>query len=70
MDPIANLDEQARIIASTTPDLERLGELVEALDGWLASGGFIPAGWSAQTLRVQRSEAIVFMRDRWESAAF
>ncbi len=57
MDPDANLTElretAARILAdagSTThyqpyTDSERLAELVQALDTWIVSGGFLPADW-------------------------
>lgn len=51
MDPNANLAEQRRIVARVTRgkasdgDLDRLAELVEALDGWLSKGGFLPTAW-------------------------
>jgi hypothetical protein len=54
MDPEANLAEQRRLadaILQGTPTAAdgrravRLAELVEALDGWLSSGGFLPAAW-------------------------
>lgn len=61
MDPNANLEEMrqlaAAILAMTveqageteTADLHadavRLSELVEALDGWISGGGFLPKAW-------------------------
>jgi hypothetical protein len=51
MDPNANLEEQRRIarriLDGDDRDAERLAELVEALDEWLASGGFLPSDWAA-----------------------
>ena len=57
MDPNANLKEQriivARIIADEYPiasdhtrDAARLADLVEAQDGWLSRGGFLPSAWA------------------------
>lgn len=57
MDPDATLDE-LRSLASrvraehrlSQTDVERAGELFDALDGWLVTGGFIPVAWqSART---------------------
>jgi hypothetical protein len=56
MDPNANIEEQARIAAAIVEahdagqrpqqcDVDRLAELVLALDGWLRSGGFLPKAW-------------------------
>lgn len=54
MDPDANLKElrelAQRVLYSVDPDphpqdVERLAELVEALDGWLSNKGFLPAAW-------------------------
>lgn len=57
MDPDANLREMrtlaAKILAATDAegvellevDAPRLAELVEALDGWIRRGGFLPAAW-------------------------
>ena len=51
MDPNANLEEQLRIAAriangeELSTDAERLADLVEALDGWLKGGGFLPQRW-------------------------
>jgi hypothetical protein len=61
MDPTANLEEQRRlakrILACGEEEhprvscrcrvqAERLAELVEALDGWLVGGGFLPSRWA------------------------
>jgi hypothetical protein len=58
MDPNANLAEQRRIVARINEeqysakdliyDAIRLAELVQALDEWIAKGGFLPTAW--QTL--------------------
>ena len=59
MDPDANLKEQRELSASilkdifdgerpNTSDVDRLCELVQAMDGWLSNGGFLPLGWSPQ----------------------
>ena len=51
MDPNANLQEQFRISKRAIDghplptDLERLAELVLALNEWLQSGGFLPSLW-------------------------
>lgn len=58
MDPNANLKEQRELAAKMLHDYEdedgngidqddanRLAELVEALDGWLSKGGFLPGKW-------------------------
>jgi len=52
MDPNANLREQlslARYILAEKSDntigAVRLAELVEALDDWIARGGFLPERW-------------------------
>jgi hypothetical protein len=56
MDPDANLKEQLEIVARVNgnrdqgepPDLDdvqRLAELVEALNEWLLKGGFLPTPW-------------------------
>jgi len=61
MDPTANLREQLEIVRAIL-DLERepieparlriaaerLAELVEALNGWLSRGGFLPVQWRAK----------------------
>ena len=58
MDPNANLAEQRRIVARVTEghdlvdhihDLERLADLVEALDNWIVNGGCLPAAWSKES---------------------
>jgi hypothetical protein len=52
MDPNANLEELRTLVALILSEDEheesdalRLAELVEALDGWIAGGGFLPAAW-------------------------
>jgi len=53
MDPNANLEETRELIRKcfdapeglTGREVDRLCELVEALDGWLVSGGFLPEKW-------------------------
>jgi hypothetical protein len=59
MDPNANLEEQLALAASIIAafddpdgnidipdeDVERLAELVQALDGWIRKGGFLPRDW-------------------------
>lgn len=55
MDPNANLEEQLRLAQrmldvydrhnDNGADGARLAELVEALDAWLAKGGFLPERW-------------------------
>ena len=63
MDPDANLAEQLelanRILACGAGEmedgeLERLAELVEALDEWIKSGGFLPEAW--QVTKVEGRE--------------
>ena len=55
MDPDATLREiRARIVSirqraaleGVDYDAEQLVELVQSLDDWLSSGGFLPADWS------------------------
>lgn len=61
MDPNANLAEQRRIqerlrererdgsedyTDDDVDDWQRLAELTEALDDWIAGGGFLPTAWS------------------------
>lgn len=33
-------------VGDMTATAERLAELIEALDGWLSKGGFLPRRWS------------------------
>jgi hypothetical protein len=69
MDPNANLEEQRRIAihiieaidAGQVPqeaDVDRLAELVLALDGWLRSGGFLPASWARRGADKQLNDRI------------
>lgn len=54
MDPSANLAEMRRIVARVnegdstdhSADLVRLAELFDALDNWIAGGGFLPTAWA------------------------
>lgn len=62
MDPNANLAEQIELAGKIIRDSDtadpstinpvdpddanRLAELVQALDGWLTNGGFLPGRWS------------------------
>jgi hypothetical protein len=64
-DPDANLKEQLDLArqlldegmrCEPSPEVERLAELVEALDGWLGKGGFLPRRW-------ERSKNIVRLED-------
>jgi hypothetical protein len=52
MDPNANLEQQrfiaARLVEAENPDpadVQRLAELVLALDEWIKRGGFLPKDW-------------------------
>lgn len=46
MDPNETLAEMRRLAASADPDdMDRLSQLVEALDDWLRKGGFLPRAW-------------------------
>jgi len=53
MDPNANLEELRRLVRRqlydndlTPAEVTRLAELVEALDEWIAKGGFLPSAWA------------------------
>jgi len=55
MDPDANLASllnlATRLIdddATDADDVQRLAELVLALDGWIKIGGFLPARWTSK----------------------
>jgi len=39
------LDEQLALLGLIRDVAARMGELVEALDGWISKGGFLPAAW-------------------------
>lgn len=64
MDPNATLAEIRLIIARIcegapfVEDERRLAELVEALDGWISRGGFLPAEWSASPRRIVSAERL------------
>ena len=54
MDPTANLEEirklaaiQVHGVGLVEEQFMRLVDLIEALDGWLSKGGFLPVQWSA-----------------------
>lgn len=47
MDPNACLEEILSLCAGDDPDALRLIELMEALDGWIIKGGFLPDRWVA-----------------------
>ncbi len=63
MDPNANLEELRRLVARIQAaqdrddggaaldnhDAWRMAELVEALDGWLSKGGFLPKAWERKS---------------------
>jgi DNA-directed RNA polymerase specialized sigma24 family protein len=57
MDPNANIQEQRRIAVRITrdqydaDDVDRLVELVLALDKWLSAGGHVPYDWMRHTAR-------------------
>lgn len=53
MDPDANLEEQLRLVERLLKKMDvhdalRLVELVEALDGWISNGGFLPKRWGRE----------------------
>jgi len=46
MDPTAALMEIRSITKKLSePDFERLCDLIDALDNWISSGGFLPEDW-------------------------
>lgn len=61
MDPNANLDEQRAIVralldadeldSEALNDALRLAELMQALDDWIAGGGFLPRAWQTSLPR-------------------
>lgn len=54
MDPNAALDELRRLLADRDDGkLERIAELFEALDGWIAGGGFLPRDWQRPEFKIQ-----------------
>ena len=52
MDPTANLKELRELYKSVLKDgsdndtLNRMAELIEALDQWITNGGFLPNQWT------------------------
>lgn len=57
MDPDENLQEQRKLIARANAgpplpgDMDRLVELVEAMDEWLSRGSALPAAWQTRSGR-------------------
>lgn len=58
MDPNATLAEMRRLVGRMlddesehvdSGDAVRLAALLEALDGWITGGGFLPAAWRRPT---------------------
>lgn len=48
MDPNETLREIRELVGSTnTSELLRLAQLVDAMDDWIVSGGFLPSAWGA-----------------------
>lgn len=52
MDPNANLAELRALVKANADaehvsdhDTARMIELVDAIDGWMSKGGFLPAAW-------------------------
>jgi hypothetical protein len=52
MDPDENLKQQRRLAerilrneGGDSHEIVRLAELMQALDEWIAGGGFLPAAW-------------------------
>ena len=39
------VDEQVVLLGSIRDVAARMGELFEALDGWISKGGFLPSAW-------------------------
>lgn len=65
MDPDANLREQRDLLRSyrrknrlTALEAGRLVELVDALDGWISNGGFLPEAWQRVPERLEGAEAV------------
>jgi len=47
MDPNETLKELRKLIKREDPeDIERICELFQSLDAWIAKGGFLPAEWA------------------------
>lgn len=79
MDPDTNLAQTRELVAQLlaqldkeeeidTADVDRLCELVQALDQWIGRGGFLPNAWSgedlnAQTFMASRSEFSRLLQD-------
>lgn len=49
MDPNATLAELRALLGEDrvwdSDDIDRMAELIRALDGWMSSGGFLPKAW-------------------------
>lgn len=79
MDPNANLEQQRELVAELIQkldreeaiddaDVDRLCELVRALDQWIGRGGFLPDDWSGErhhhtTFTASRVEFSNLLRD-------
>jgi hypothetical protein len=75
MDPNANLAEQLRLasdlLSAGEPDMDdalRLAELVEALHGWIAGGGFLPAQWQSRAADRARMDRDCAIQDAEDNA--
>lgn len=77
MDPDACVDQLVGIAQSmladpdhaSEHDVERLAELVCALDGWLRRGGAWPQRWTEDSLRVFRGADETFLRSVVDATA-
>lgn len=70
MDPDACLAEILRLAekqedrgpgpdyADLVGDLDRMAELVGALDGWISGGGFLPKRWQPKPVRIVCSNTL------------
>jgi len=61
MDPNANLEEALEIVGEMLNESEhidvgdavRLAELIQALDGWICQGGFLPERWDKTLSQIE-----------------
>jgi hypothetical protein len=47
MDVNSTLAELRAELRADSPDVDRIAQLFEAMDGWLTRGGFLPSDWAA-----------------------